>query len=133
MDGKAQAMHALAARVRGHAHAPYSRHQVAAVVRGASGALYAGCNVENAAFPLGNCAEASAIAAMVTAGEKRIIEALIMGPVGAPCMPCGGCRQRLAEFADAAIPVHIADPDRVLRSTTLGALLPEAFSLRPPP
>ena len=80
------------------AYAPYSRFPVGAIVRGESGALYAGCNVENAAFPLGNCAEASAISGMVMAGERRILEVLVIGNGSALLSPCGGCRQRLREF-----------------------------------
>ena len=75
------------------AYAPYSRFKVGAALRGESGRLYAGCNVENAAYPQGWCAEASAIAAMVMAGETRIVEAAVMGGGEAPCTPCGGCRQ----------------------------------------
>jgi homotetrameric cytidine deaminase len=81
------------------------------VVRGASGALYAGCNVENVAFPQGSCAEASAISALIMAGERRIIEVLVMGKGPALVSPCGGCRQPLREFALHAMPVHLCDPD----------------------
>jgi cytidine deaminase len=92
----------LARAAMARAYAPYSRFAVGAVVRGESGALYAGCNVENAAFPQGSCAEASAISALIMAGERRIIEVLIMGKGPALVPPCGGCRQRLHEFADGA-------------------------------
>ena len=81
----------LARAAMGHAYAPYSRFPVGAVVRGESGALYAGCNVENAAFPLGSCAEASAISAMIMAGERRITEVLAIGAGPALVSPCGGC------------------------------------------
>ena len=117
--------HARAAQAR--AHAPYSRHPVGACVRGAGGGLYAGCNVENVALPLGQCAEAGAIAAMVLAGETRISEVVVLGPTEALCTPCGGCRQRLLEFADPSVPVHVCSPAGVQLSTTLGALLPHAF------
>ena len=109
------------------AYAPYSRFPVGAVVRGESGALYAGCNVENAAFPLGSCAEASAISAMVLAGERRILEVLVIGKGPALVSPCGGCRQRLHEFAGDATPVHICDADGLRRTVTLGELLPLSF------
>lgn len=122
---EAMIAHAKAARER--AYAPYSRHPVGACVRGAGGGLYAGCNVENVAFPLGQCAEAAAIAAMVLDGETRIVEVVVLGPGEAPCTPCGGCRQRLLEFADSAVPVHIFGATGVQLSTTLGALLPHAF------
>jgi cytidine deaminase len=117
----------LARAAMARAYAPYSRFAVGAVVRGESGALYAGCNVENAAFPLGSCAEASAISALIMAGERRIIEVLVIGKGPALVSPCGGCRQRLREFADDATPVHICDPDGMGRTVTLGELLPLSF------
>ena len=117
----------LARAAMGHAYAPYSRFPVGAVVRGESGALYAGCNVENAAFPLGCCAEASAISTLIMAGQRRIIEVLVIGKGPALVSPCGGCRQRLREFADDATPVHICDPDGIRRTVTLGELLPLSF------
>lgn len=120
------------------AHAPYSFFHVGACVRSESGALYDGCNVENAAFPEGWCAEASAIAAMVAAGERRIVEVVVAGAradgkggytddPNALCTPCGGCRQRLREFATGDLAVHVAGPDGIKRSFTLGELLPASF------
>ena len=117
----------LACAAMARAYAPYSRFAVGAVVRGENGTLYAGCNVENAAFPLGSCAEASAISALIMAGERRIIEVLVIGKGPALVSPCGGCRQRLREFADDATPVHICDPDGIRRTVTLGELLPLSF------
>ena len=117
----------LAHAAMARAYAPYSRFAVGAVVRGESGALYAGCNVENAAFPLGSCAEASAISALIMAGQRRIIEVMVLGEGPALVSPCGGCRQRLREFADDATPVHICDPDGMRRTVTLGELLPLSF------
>src|SRR5215472_9827861 len=114
----------LARAAMGHAYAPYSRFPVGAVVRGESGALYAGCNVENAAFPLGSCAEASAISAMIMAGERRITEVLVIGVGPALVSPCGGCRQRLHEFANDTTSVHMCETDGVHRTVTLGELLP---------
>lgn len=109
------------------AYAPYSPFSVGAVVRGESGALYARCNVENAAFARGSYAEASAISALIMAGKRRIIEVLTMGkgPVLVPA--CGGCHQRLHEFADGAMPVHICDSDDLRCTVTLGGLLPLSF------
>ncbi len=109
------------------AYAPYSRFKVGAAVRGESGRLYAGCNVENAAYPQGWCAEASAIAAMVMAGETRIVEVAVMGGGEAPCTPCGGCRQKLHEFAGSDLPIHVCGPEGLRRTVTLGELLPLAF------
>lgn len=109
------------------AYAPYSRFPVAAVLRGANGRLYAGCNVENAAYPVGWCAEASAIAAMIADGEKRIKEVLVMGKGAELCTPCGACRQRLREFGAADLPVHIAGPRGLRKTFTLAELLPASF------
>jgi cytidine deaminase len=120
-------MLALARTAMARAYAPYSGFAVGAVLRGANGKLYAGCNVENAAYPQGHCAEASAIAHMVMDGERRIVEALVMGGGDELVSPCGGCRQRLREFADASLTVHICGPEGVRRSVTLGELLPLAF------
>jgi cytidine deaminase len=117
----------LARAAMGRAYAPYSHFSVGAVVRGESGTLYAGCNVENAAYPQGSCAEASAISALVMAGEHRITEVLVMGKGTALVSPCGGCRQRLREFALDATPVHICDTDGVRCTVTLGELLPLSF------
>lgn len=120
----------LARIVLRRAYAPYSGLPVGAVVRGASGRLHAGCNVENAAYPLGCCAETAAIAAMIAAGERRIVEVAIMGQGDNLITPCGGCRQRLWEFASAATPVHLCHPTGVGRTVTLGELLPLPFESR---
>ncbi len=116
---------AEAARAR--AYAPYSRFTVGAAVRAASGRVYAGANVENAAYPVGTCAEAGAIAAMILGGDRRIVEVLVAAAGPAVVTPCGACRQRLREFAEPQTPVHAAGPDGVLASFTLDALLPHAF------
>ncbi len=117
---------ALAARRS--AHAPYSRFAVGAALRTSDGAVHAGCNVENAAYPEGTCAEAGAIAAMVLAGGRRIAELVVAGGGGAPCTPCGGCRQKLREFAMADTVVRIVDEDGVvLLHTRLADLLPHSF------
>lgn len=110
-----------------NAHAPYSRFPVGAAVRSASGRVYAGCNVENAAYPQGWCAEASAIAAMVTAGERTIVAALVVAGGGETITCCGGCRQKLAEFAGPEVPVWSCDPGGLRAEHTLGELLPHAF------
>lgn len=118
------------------AHAAYSGIHVGAAIRSASGAVYSGCNVENASYPVGNCAEASAIAAGVGAeGDRlRIVEAAVWatdreGKVLA-ASPCGACRQRLHEFAaDGGVTVHFPWRDGEMRSASLGELLPYAFML----
>jgi cytidine deaminase len=110
-----------------NAHAPYSNYPVGAAVRAESGRVYAGCNVENAAYPQGWCAETSAIAAMVSAGERRITAVLTVagGELVGTC--CGGCRQKLREFADLAVPIWSCAPDGIRATFTLDELLPHSF------
>lgn len=124
----AQDLLQAARAARENAYAPYSRFAVGAAVRTASGAIFAGANVENAAYPIGTCAEAGAISAMVSAGERRIVEALVMGDGQALVTPCGACRQRLLEFADGATPIHVASPEGIRMTFSLEALLPQAFT-----
>ncbi|MDR3518083.1 MAG: cytidine deaminase [Azospirillaceae bacterium] len=117
---------ALAAR--GHAYAPYSHFAVGAALRCEDGTLFSGCNVENAAYPEGVCAEAGAISAMIRAGKRRITALVVAGEGPPACTPCGGCRQKIREFAAPATPVTIVDPvGAVLLTTTLAALLPDSF------
>lgn len=109
------------------AYAPYSRFHVGACVRDEQDRLHAGCNVENAAYPVGWCAEASAIGAMATAGGRRIVEAVVVGGGDLLCTPCGGCRQRLAEFCAWDAPVHVCGPEGLRKSYRLRDLLPDGF------
>jgi cytidine deaminase len=118
---------AAAVAARRNAYAPYSGFAVGAALLSASGAVFAGANVENAAYPVGHCAEASAIASMIGAGERQIAEILILAESTEPIMPCGACRQRLFEFAGKDMKVHSADPTGVKLSLTLAELLPHAF------
>ncbi len=113
--------------VRENAYAPYSRFKVGAALRAASGAIYGGCNVENVAYPEGTCAEAGAIAAMVAAGETRLTEVYVVASSATPVPPCGGCRQKLAEFGSPETPVTLATVDGTEMKTTIAALLPGAF------
>ncbi len=114
--------------VRAHAYAPYSGFRVGAAVRAADGSIHAGCNVENVAYPEGTCAEAGAIAAMVAAGQIRITAAYVIADSPVPVTPCGGCRQKLAEFAAGPdMPVTMANLDGVETTMTIAALLPGAF------
>jgi cytidine deaminase len=108
------------------AYAPYSRFAVAAVVRGVGDRLYAGCDVENAAYPRGWCAELSAIAALIANAERQIVEPDVVSNGDTLAPPCGGCRQRLREFANDHLPIHICEPVGLHRTLTLG-LLPPAF------
>ncbi|MCG6656865.1 cytidine deaminase [Halomonas campisalis] len=113
--------------VRGRAYAPYSQHPVGAMVESASGARYFGANVEVAHYK-GLCAEASAIAAMASAGERRLRHVYVIGPGDHPCTPCGDCRQRIREFADGETRIHVLDArGRLLRRYTIEELLPDAF------
>lgn len=118
-----------AREARRNAHAPYSGFKVGAAVRGASGRIFAGANVENASYPEGNCAETSAIAAMVAAGDRRIAEMVVVAAGERLCTPCGGCRQRIAEFGGPELLIHLCGPDGLRRTVTLGELLPLAFDL----
>jgi cytidine deaminase len=125
--GPSEEMVALARAAMERAYAPYSGFAVGAVLRGRNGKLYAACNVENAAYPLGLCAEAAAIALMVADGERRIAEAVVMGHGEVLVTPCGGCRQRLREFAADTLPIHLCGPEGLRRTVTLGDLLPLPF------
>jgi homotetrameric cytidine deaminase len=116
-----------AARAMRHAYAPYSKFKVGAAVRGASGAIYAGANVENAAYPQSQCAEASALGVLVAAGESAITAVAVVCGRPEHCSPCGGCRQRLAEFGGPDTPVYLGHPGAEPRTLTLGELLPESF------
>ena len=118
---------AAAKAAQAKAYAPYSRFHVGAALRTPDGAVFSGCNVENAAYPQGSCAEAGAISAMALAGKRRIAEILVIGDGEALCTPCGGCRQRIREFAGPDAAIHVAGPEGVRRTFTLGELLPESF------
>ena len=109
------------------AYAPYSDFPVGAAVRTEDGRRYAAANVENAAYPQGQCAEASALGAMVAGGGGRVAEVVVAAPSDQECPPCGGCRQRLREFTPDDAPIHLADMERVRRTTSLGELLPFSF------
>jgi cytidine deaminase len=125
----------LARRALANAHAPYSHFRVGACLRAASGRLHAGCNVENSAYPVGQCAEASAIGAMITAGDREIVEVVVVTEGAEVCSPCGRCRQQLAEFARPDTRIRLCGPEGVRVTTTLGDLLPLAFgpqTLNPP-
>jgi cytidine deaminase len=113
--------------VRANAHAPYSQFKVGAALRSAGGAIHAGCNVENVSYPEGTCAEAGAIAAMVAAGDTAIAEVYVIADSPVPVSPCGGCRQRLAEFAGPEVRVTMATTRGAERVMTMAELLPGAF------
>jgi len=126
-DDRLDALFAAASAAQRHAYAPYSKFKVGAAALAPSGAIYAGCNVENAAYPEGGCAETAAIAALVLAGERRIVDLLVVGDGEALCTPCGGCRQRIREFADVQTRVHVAGPEGLRATFTVEELLPHSF------
>lgn len=113
--------------VRQRAHAPYSGFKVGAAVRSTSGAVHLGCNVENVAYPEGTCAEAGAIAAMVAAGDTVIAEVYVVADSPVPVTPCGGCRQKIAEFAGPGVRVTMGNLQGVEATLTVRELLPGAF------
>ena len=116
-----------AVTAQANAHCPYSNYSVGAAIRTASGAVFAGCNVENAAYPEGTCAEAGAIAAMVLAGEREIAEVVVVTGGSTAGTPCGGCRQRLREFAAPDVIVHALSNDGAALRMTMAELLPSSF------
>lgn len=137
-DAGRDELFAAARAAMDRAYAPYSKFHVGAAARGADGRVYAGPNVENAAYPQGWCAECSALAAMVASGETRLTEFVVLGApedgrggyVDQPdllCTPCGGCRQKLREFGALETPIHVGGPDGIKRSFTLDELLPASF------
>lgn len=114
--------------VRQNAYAPYSNFKVGAALRSKSGQVFAGCNVENVAYPEGTCAEAGAIAAMCAAGETEILEIAVVADSPVPITPCGGCRQKLAEFAQPDVVVTMAGLTGAGVTCRIGDLLPGAFT-----
>jgi cytidine deaminase len=113
--------------VRAHAHAPYSGFQVGAALLDEAGNVHVGCNVENAAYPQSQCAEASAIGALIASGAREIHAVVVVGEGSEPVTPCGGCRQRLREFAALTTPVVAANMTTVTGRYTVGGLLPHSF------
>ncbi|WP_371809330.1 cytidine deaminase [Ruegeria sp. HKCCD6157] len=125
--GIAMSLKDAALSVRENAYAPYSNFKVGAALRTSTGQIFSGCNVENVAYPEGTCAEAGAIAAMVAAGEQELTEVYVVASSPQPVPPCGGCRQKLAEFGKRDVKVTLATVDGAEFETTIGDLLPGAF------
>lgn len=130
-EGEREELLNAARAVRMNAHAPYSRFQVGAAVRGVSGRIHLGVNVENSSYPTGLCAERAAIAAAITAGETELVAVAVVTDMEHPAAPCGMCRQALAEFG-SSMDVHLggADPSAPVRSESLSDLLPQFFDGR---
>jgi cytidine deaminase len=118
---------AAAIEIQAMAYAPYSHFLVGAAIRTRSGRVFTGCNVENAAYPQGTCAEAGAIAAMVAAGEREIETVVTVCDGEMLSTPCGGCRQKIREFARPDTVIHAAGPSGVRMTYTMAALLPDGF------
>jgi cytidine deaminase len=112
---------------RAHSHSPYSGYAVGAAILDEQGHVHAGANIENAAYPQGWCAEATALGAMVMAGGKRAVAVLVTGPGPEVITPCGGCRQKLREFAGPDLLVLAGDPSGIKDQWTLEQLLPHSF------
>ena len=118
----------LARNAAEKAYCPYSKFAVGAAILADDNNFYAGCNVENISYPVGTCAEAGAIAAMIAGGSKKIVEMLVYADSKQLISPCGACRQRIAEFADKNAAVYLANKDGIQKLTNLAELLPCSFS-----
>ena len=122
------ALKQAALKIRENAYAPYSGFQVGVALMSSSGEIYTGVNVENAAYPEGTCAEAGAIARMVAAGDRKITAVYVVADGAEPVPPCGGCRQKLAEFSAPEVPVTMATISGIEKTLTVAQLLPGAFT-----
>ena len=109
------------------AYAPYSKFKVGAAIFDENGKYHVGCNIENAAYPIGNCAEASAISAMIASNGNKIIAISVTGYGNLLCTPCGGCRQRIREFASLNVPIIVGNEKKIKKIFTLEELLPYSF------
>jgi cytidine deaminase len=123
----AEELRKVAMEAAARSQSPYSKFPVGAAIRTHDGRIYAGCNVENASYPEGWCAETSAIASMVMGGGGRIAEIAVLGLKAELCTPCGGCRQRLAEFGSPGTKVYLCNAEGIAETVTLGDLLPKSF------
>ena len=124
----AEELRMAAARAMGRAHAPYSKFPVGAALEDEGGGLHVGANVECVAYPLGSCAETTAIGHMVMTGARRIVQIAVIAERMDRVTPCGGCRQRLAEFGSPDTLVHLCDGSRVVESVRLAELFPHGFT-----
>ena len=117
-----------AKKVRENAYVPYSQFKVGAALLTENNSIVVGCNVENSAYPQSQCAEASAIGNLISQGFNNIFEIVVIGSGDKLCSPCGGCRQRLREFSNLDVPIHMCNTGGHLKTSTLGELLPDSFS-----
>ena len=116
-----------AKKVREKAHVPYSKFKVGAAFLTEDNTIVVGCNVENAAYPQSQCAEATAIGNLISQGYKNIVEIVVIGSGFKLCSPCGGCRQRLREFSKLDVLIHMCSVEGHIKSSTLEELLPDSF------
>ena len=116
-----------AKKVREKSYTPYSKFKVGAAFLTEDNSIVVGCNVENAAYPQSQCAEASAIGNLISQGYKNIVEIVVIGSGNKLCSPCGGCRQRLREFSKLDVPIHMCSVEGHIKTSTLGELLPDSF------
>ena len=116
-----------AKKARENAHVPYSKFKVGAAILTEDNQIIVGCNVENAAYPQSQCAEATAIGNLISQGYKNIFEIVVIGSGNKLCSPCGGCRQRLREFSNLDVPIHMCSVEGHIKTSTLGELLPDSF------
>ena len=119
----------LAKQIRLNAYAPYSKFKVGAAILTTNGHIYTGCNVENASYPCGTCAEAGAIAAMIAGGDREIAQILIIADTEC-ILPCGNCLQKIAEFGNTDTLIHSADTTKIVKTQRLADILPQAFVLK---
>ena len=119
----------LAKQIRLNAYAPYSKFKVGAAILTTNGHIYTGCNVENASYPCGTCAEAGAIAAMIAGGDREIAQILIIADTEC-ILPCGNCLQKIAEFGNADTLIHSADTTKIVKTQRFADILPQAFVLK---
>jgi cytidine deaminase len=127
MDREVAELFDAAVAVKANAYVPYSQFPVGAALRTTSGNVHAGCNVENSAYPQGVCAEASAISAMASAGDRAIATVVVVCDGEMLSTPCGGCRQKIREFATPDLVVHVCGPEGLRKSYTMDELLPDSF------
>lgn len=113
--------------VREKAHVPYSQFRVGAALLTEDNSIIVGCNVENAAYPQSQCAEASAIGNLISQGYLTIKEIVVIGSGDLLCSPCGGCRQRIRELASLDVLIHMCNTKGHMKTSTLGDLLPYSF------
>ena len=116
-----------ASQVRECAHVPYSSFKVGAAFLTEENKIITACNVENAAYPQSQCAEATAIGNMISSGSKKILEIVVIGSGDLLCSPCGGCRQRIREFASLDTKIHMCNENGHMKTSTLEELLPDSF------